>query len=129
MVTEKEILDLIPGSKKDGRSFAEFIAELFKGKFIEVYVGDAYEEVKFEQTSQQYPAVFCGKVVGAYKECLIISAAYIEKGDRKTPKLGNFMFISERAIRALNEVDGKGTIEDMFFRSKETLTIKDIFEK
>jgi len=127
MVTEKEIHDLIPGSKTAGRSFAEYIAELFKDKFIEIYVGDAYEEVSFEQTSQQYPAVFCGKVVGAYKECLIISAAYYNI-TRKNVQLGKFMFISERAIRSLAEVNGKGTLEDMFFRSKETLKIKELID-
>ena len=41
--------------------------------------------------------------------------------------MGNTMFINERAIRVLSEVDGKGTVEDMMLRSKETLDIRAAF--
>ena len=70
MASEKEIIDAIKLVQGSGKTFAEFLAELFKDKFIEVYVGDAYEDVSTEQISTTYPAVFCGKVVAAYRECL-----------------------------------------------------------
>ena len=101
-------------------TLAEFVADLFKDQFVEIYVGDCYEDIKFEQHSTQYPAVFCGKVIGAFKECLVISAAYVEG---REVRLGKLMFISERAIRTLSPVDGKGTLQDLFFRSKETLEV------
>lgn len=126
MATEQEVKDLVSQLKGSGKTFAEFLAELFKDKFIELYLGDSYEEVSTEQVSIAYPAVFCGKVVAAYRECLIINAAYIT--DKKL-KLGNLMFISERSIRALNEVDGNGILEDMFLRSRESLQVKADFDK
>ena len=101
-------------------TLAEFIAAVFKDQFIELYLGDAYEEVKFEQHQTAYAATFCGKVLGAYKECLIICAAYV---DGKDIKLGKVMFISERAIRTLSPVDGKSSLQDMFLRGKDTLDI------
>jgi hypothetical protein len=125
MVSETEIKELVTQSKGSGKSFAEFIAELFKDKFIEVYVGDSYEEVSTEQISMSYPAVLCGKVVAAYKECLVMNCAFINKSNHI--QLGNFLFISERAIRCLNEIDGNGTIEDMLLRSKESLDVKAVF--
>ncbi len=121
--TERKTLDLI-GEFDRSKTFAEFVAELFKDQFIEIYVGDCYENVEYEQHSTQYPAVFCGKVVGAFKECLIISAAYV-KG--KDVQLGKLMFISERAIRTLSPVDGKGTVQDLFLRSKDTLDVMNRF--
>lgn len=124
MATEHQILDTIQSLQGSGKTFAEFLAEVFKGKFIEVYVGDAYEDVSTEQISQSYPAVFCGKIVGAYRECLILNCAYVEN---KHMKIGNILFINERAIRALSEVDGKGTLEDMMLRSKESVEVKDAF--
>lgn len=125
MVTEEFVLQAVQTCNGDRqKTFAEFLAVVFKDKFIEIYLGDAYEEVSTEQISTSYPAVFCGKVVGAYRECLIISAAYAYN---KNTKLGNLMFINERAIRALNEVDGKGVLEDMFLKSRETLGIKAMF--
>jgi hypothetical protein len=127
MVTEKFVLDIVEECNKDRtKTLAEFIATVFNGKFIEMYLGDSYEEVSTEQISTAYPAVFCGKVVGAYRECLIVNSVFANSTTKKL-QLGNLMFISERAIRGLNEIDGNGIIEDMFLRSKESLDIKEHF--
>src|SRR6185369_1233140 len=123
MVSEKQLKDTIQQLQGTGKTFAEFLAELFADKFIEIYVGDSYEDISTEQISTAYPAVFCGKVVAAYRECLIIDCAYVSQHSHI--KLGHHLFINERAIRALNEVDGTGTLEDMMLRSKETLAVKD----
>jgi hypothetical protein len=127
MVEEEYVLEKIKEGNEGGRTktFAEFIASVFEDKFIEIYLSDSYEEVSMEQISQNYPAVFCGKVVGAYRECLIINSVFI--GNGKQMKLGNLMFLSERAIKAINEIDGNGIMEDMFLRSKESLLIKNQF--
>ena len=125
MVSETEIKELVIQSKGSGKSFAEFIAELFKDKFIEVYVGDSYEEVSTEQISVSYPAVLCGKVIAAYRECLVMNCAFVNKANHI--QLGNFLFISERAIKCFNEIDGNGTLEDMLLRSKESLDVKAAF--
>jgi hypothetical protein len=125
MVSEKLLLDKIQEFQGSGKTFAEFLADIFKDKFIEVYVGDSYEDVSTEQISTSYPAVFCGKVVAAYRECLIMNCAFV---NNRNLQFGNMMFVNERAIRALNQVDGKGTLEDMMLRSKETLEVKDAFE-
>ena len=123
MVSEKQLKDTIQQLQGTGKTFAEFLAELFAGKFVEIYVGDSYEDISTEQISTAYPAVFCGKIVAAYRECLIIDCAYVAHGSHV--RLGHHLFVNERAIRALNEVDGKGTLEDMMLRSKETLDVKD----
>jgi hypothetical protein len=125
MVSEKQLVETIRHLQGSGKTFAEFLAEIFKDKFIEIYVGDSYEDVSTEQVSTTYPAVFCGKVVAAYRECLIVNCAFA--GQTGHLQLGNMMFINERAIRALSEVDGQGTVEDMMLRSKETLDIKKRF--
>jgi hypothetical protein len=128
MVTEEFVLEQVQEANDGGRTktFAEFIASVFEGKFIEIYLGDSYEEVSTEQISTSYPAVFCGKVVTAYRECLVLNSVYVDSATKKM-KLGNLMFISERAIRGMNEIDGNGIIEDMFLRSSESLDIKDHF--
>jgi hypothetical protein len=128
MVTTEFVLQTVQESNDSGRTrtFAEFIAATFKDKFVEIYLGDSYEEVSTEQISTAYPAVFCGKVVTAYRECLVVNSVFVNSSTKKM-QLGNLMFISERAIRALNEIDGNGIIEDMFLRSKESLDIKENF--
>jgi len=127
MVSEESVSNLVQEFNKTDRSrtFAEFIAVLFKGQFIELYLGDSYEEVSTEQVSVSYPAVFCGKVISAYKECLIINSVFVDNS--KKIQLGNMVFINERSIRALNQIDGNGVLEDMFLRSRESLDIKSMF--
>lgn len=126
MVSEKYLSDTVQQLQGSGKTFAEFLATVFKDRFIEVYVGDVYEDVSTEQISTAYPAVFCGKVIGAYRECLMINCAHAASNHHL--ELGNILFVNERAIRALTEVDGKGTIEDMMLRSNETLSVKRSFQ-
>lgn len=127
MVTEQTIFDAVQECNKERtKTFAEFIATVFKDKFVEIYLGDSYEDVSVDQISTSYPAVFCGKVVTAYKECLVLNSIYVPDGS-KSPQLGNMVFISERAIRGMTEIDGNGLMEDMFLRSQESLTIKTLF--
>ena len=128
MTHEAEILGTIDEMQGSGKTFAEFLAKLFKGKVIEIYLGDAYEEVSTEQVSSSYPAVICGKVIGAYRECLIIDGGYTDRASKQIIS-GNTLFISERAIRALNEVNGKGVFEDSLLRSRESLDVGRLFSK
>ncbi len=133
MASENEVSNMIAQLKGSGKTFAEFLGELFKDKFIEIYLGDSYEEVSVEQVSVSYPAVFCGKVIGAYRECLIINCAYAERarGPSKTVgrefKLGQILFINERAIRALSSVGDNHVLEDSIMRSREAISIKGNF--
>lgn len=128
MPSESDVKKLVQEFNEHHRvkTFAEFIVHMFEGKFVEIYLGDSYEEVSTEQISTSYPAVFVGKVIGAFKECLIINSAYADRVSKKM-KIGNMVLINERAIRGLTEVDGNGIMEDMFLRSKESLIVKDEF--
>lgn len=119
MATEEHIKEKIEEFKGSGKTFAEFLSETLKDKLVEIYLGDSYEELSTEQVSTSYPAVFCGKIIGAYRECLMINCMHIDRA--KKIRLGHIMFINERAIRGLNEVDDNGVLEDMFMRSKETV--------
>lgn len=110
-----------------GKTFAEFLAEALQDQLVEIYLGDAYEEVSTEQISVSYPAVFCGKIISAYRECLMINTIYVDKN--KQVKSGQILFINERAIRALSQIDGDSILEDAFLRSKESLKVAKYFGK
>lgn len=132
MRSKEEISDIIQKFNVDRvKTFAEFIAEIFKDKYLEIYMGDSYEETKLEQTSMAYAAVFCGKVMGAYRECLIINSfRTVGSGRNSSRKTGNIVFLNERAIKALREVDGEGTINDLFIKSgHESFGIKEFVDK
>ena len=120
MIKEADIISKLSSMQDRSRTLAEFICEVFKDKNIEVYVGDSYEEVSIDQISQSFPAVVSGKVIGAFKECLVLNCAHVVG---KTLTNGNIIFINERAIRFLKGVDGISTLEDSFLRSKETIDL------
>lgn len=127
MIDSENISSLADEWKQHKRNatMAEFIYELFKDQYIEVYLGDSYEDISFEQISSSYPAVFCGKLIGAFKECLAIECIHVTKA--KTATQGNILFISERAIRALSPIDQNNTIQDMILRSNEVATVYGAF--
>jgi hypothetical protein len=125
MPTEKQIIDLANtfSSSDKEKTVAEFLAEALRGKYVEIYLGDAYEEISTEQVSTAALAVICGRVITAYKECLVLSAATVDRKLKKL-KLGNMLFINERAIRFLTEVNDDGILKDMYLKSEDTLDIK-----
>lgn len=139
MIPREELTSVVDELNVDREAtVADFLCKLFKGKYIEVYLGDAYEEVSVEQISTTYPAVFSGKVIGSYRECLIMEGSYIDRRMIQSKDLKNIsyksgkqIFISERAIRGLCEVDGRGVMDDIFIRSRDTIELKnlDLMEK
>lgn len=125
MINQQMVLDKINEFQGSGKTFAEFIANLFKDQNIEIYLGDSYEQVSTEQVSENIPAVFCGKVVGAYRECLILNCLYEVKTKRSTyEQLGHLLFVNERSIRALNPIGVSGMLGDMFMKSRQGLKLK-----
>lgn len=126
MISNTDLSNIIKDlNKKRTATLAEFIYACFKDKHIEIYLGDAYEDISVEQISTTYPAVFTGKVIAAYKECLILEGGYVDRKNKAT-KFGKQIFVNERAIRGLCEVDGNGILDDIFLRSRESVEIKKI---
>ena len=81
MATEKEFITNINdlnASEKE-HTFAELIAKTMKDKVVEVYIGDSYEDIKYDDSTTKYPAVLVGKVVTAYAECLVLNCIYVDK--------------------------------------------------
>lgn len=123
---EEHVCRMTEQFRNTGKTFAEFLSEALKDTLVEIYLGDAYEQVSTEQISTPYPAVFCGKIVSAYKECLVINCAYVDK--HKKLKSGKFVFINERAIRGLSAIDGSGSpLQSLFWRSSESTNLFEVF--
>jgi len=131
MATEKEFITNINdlnASEKE-HTFAELIAKTMKDKVVEVYIGDSYEDIKYDDSTTKYPAVLVGKVVPAYAECLVLNCIYVDQPSKKI-KSGNIVCLNERAIRMLTEVDEKGLLIDTFLSSRNhSKIVKDFLNK
>lgn len=126
MISENDVKNAIEHLKSDNKSFCEFIGEILKDRLVEVYMGDKYEEVSTEQIATPYPAVFCGKVIAGYKNCLVINCSYVKN---KKSETGNIVFLNEISIKAINEIDGNGILKDMLLNSQESVSIMKLFGK
>lgn len=93
-------------------TYAEVIAEKLTGKLVEVYLGEVYEQMHYQDNSNNIPAVIIGKIIESIGDCLIIDCIYLD--DKKEKKFGNLQYINAYNIRSITEVDGHGSIKDVF---------------
>lgn len=128
MANEFDFKDTIREFKEDGKkhTFAELIHRVWGGKIIEVYIGDTYEDIKYDDSTQKYVAILVGKVIDAYGECLVMNCAYIDQST-KTLKYGNIVCLNERSVRTITEVDETGILKDTFLSSRDSKIVKDLF--
>lgn len=128
MAREEEFItaiDEIHASGKD-MTFAELIAKVYKGRVVEIYVGDTFEDVKYDDSTQKYAAVVVGKVVAAYAECIVLNCAYMDQ-TTKSMQFGNIVCLNERGIRTITEVDDNGILKDTFLSSRDAKIVKGLF--
>lgn len=128
MAKENDFKETIQKFRADGQkhSFAELIAEVWGGKVIEVYIGDTYEDIKYDDSTHKYVSVLIGKVIDAYAECLIMNCVYIDQISKKV-KYGNIVCLNERSVRTITEVDETGILKDTFLSSRDGKIVKEVF--
>lgn len=125
MAKEEEFIKAIDEVHASGKdiTFAELIAKVFTGRVVEIYVGDTFEDVKYDDSTQKYAAVVVGKVVAAYAECIVLNCAYMDQAT-KTMQFGNIVCLNERGIRTITEVDNNGILKDTFLSSRDAKIVK-----
>jgi hypothetical protein len=126
MATEHEFINTIDllNSNNENITFAELVAKVWKNRIVEIYIGDTFEDIKFDDSTQKYPAILVGRVVAAYAECIILNCAYMDQSTKKV-RFGNIVCLNERAIRTITEVDESGILRDTFLNSRDGKIVKD----
>ena len=129
MATDKTFIDSIAEVREAGKkiTFAELLDKTLHGKLIEVYIGDNYENVNYDDATINYAAVLIGKVIAAYAECLVLDCVYVDQ-KTKDHKFGNIVCLNERAIRTVTEVDASGVLRDTFLSTRDSRVIKDMID-
>jgi len=127
MANEKQFIDAIKELKADAKkhSFAELIEKVWGGKIIEIYIGDSYEDIKFDESTTRNPAIVVGRVITAYAECLVLNCAYVDQATKKI-QFGNIVCLNERSVRTITEVDEAGILRDTFLNTGDGRIIKEL---
>lgn len=125
MANEQQFISAIQNLNANGEkiTFAELIAKVWGGKIVEIYIGDTYEDLKQEDSTQKVAAVVIGKVVAAYAECIVLNCAYVDQRTKKM-SFGNIVCLNERGIRTVTEVDESGVLKDTFLSSRDCKVVK-----
>ena len=128
MTTEKDFKDVIKEFRTDAKkhTLAELVAKVWANKVIEVYIGDTFEDIKYDDSTQKYVSILVGKVVDAYGECLIMNCAYVDQTTQKV-KFGNIVCLNERSVRTITEVDDTGILKDTFLSSRDGKIVREVF--
>lgn len=127
MAKAEEFVKVIEEARKEEKkvSLAEIVGRALKGKVVEIYVGDTFEDIKYDDSSTKIVAVVVGKVIDAYAECIVLDCAYADQNTGKL-KFGNIICLNERAIRFLTEIDEVGMLRDIFISTRNGKLIKDL---
>ncbi len=127
MAKAQEFVDVIEAARKEDKkvTLAEIVGRTLKGRIVEIYVGDTYEDIKYEDSTTKVVAVVVGRVIDTYAECLILDCAYTDPSTGKL-KFGNIVCLNERAIRFLTELDDTGMLRDVFLSTRDGKKIKDL---
>lgn len=92
------------------------------GKTIEVYLGDQSETLNFDEYSVPQNCSIFGKLIDVFDRFIILNCYYI---DPRTKQLrqGNTLYVNAFQIRAMSEVNDKGSLADVFLHSKDAKLI------
>lgn len=93
----------------------------FKDKYVQVYIGDQYEELQQFDYSQTVNGTIYGKFLNVCGEFLILDCFYY---DNKELKSGNIVFVNSWHIKSILEVKSKGSMSDVLLSIKDIVLIR-----
>jgi len=130
MATEKEFVDALDQARtfEKRSSMAEIVGRTLKGRIVEIYVGDTFEDIKYDDCTSKSASVLVGRVIDAYAELIVLDCAYTDQLTRKL-QFGNIICLNERSIRFLTEIDEKGMLRDTFINTRDGKLLKDFLMK
>jgi hypothetical protein len=104
------------------KSFSDELLTKFKGKVLEFYIGDQAENISWEEYSIPMNSVIIGKLIEVLDRFITIQCYYIDKSGKTKSDL--IVYINAFQIRAMSELDGNGSLNDVFLGCKNAEKIR-----
>lgn len=105
------------------RKISDILLKQYKGKILEIYIGDQIETLNFDDYSVPQNCSIYGKLIDVLDRFIILDCYYIDSQTKKL-KSGNHLFLNAFQIRAFTEINGIGSLSDVFLHSKDALKIR-----
>lgn len=111
------------GNGDNLRKFSDELLTKYKGKILELYIGDQCETLNFDEFSVPMNCSIFGKLVDVLDRFIIIDCYYFDPRSKRL-MTGNHVYINAFQIRAMSEVNGKGSLGDIFLHVNDAKTVR-----
>ena len=105
-------------NKIKGKTFSEIAESLYKDKLVEIYCGDSFEEISFDQVSTKKPCVLVGKILKGIGNLLIINVLSNESDSKS-----KIICLNEFNISMVTEKDDE-FLHDYFIQTSNSFKVK-----
>jgi hypothetical protein len=108
----------------NGDNLRKFTDDLIskKGKILEIYIGDQCETLNFEDYSVPQNCSIFGKLIDVLDRVILLDCFYVDS--KKQLRTGNIVYINTFQIRAMSEVNGEGSLGDVFLHVNDAGRIR-----
>lgn len=96
------------------------------GSLVELYIGDQCMTMNYDEMSIPQNSSIFGKILDVLDRFVVLECLYIENGQLKK---GNKIYINAFQIRAMTELNGIGSLQDIFLNAKDAQTIRKLLKK
>lgn len=111
----------------DLRKFSDELLMKFKGKILEFYIGDQSETMNYDEVSIPKNCSIFGKLVDVLDRMVVVDCYYIDQTTKQV-KSGNKIYLNSFQIRAMTEVDGNGSLADIFLSVNAAAKIRKLIK-
>ena len=111
------------GNGDNLRKFSDELLIKYKGKVLELYIGDQCETLNFEDFSVPQNCSILGNLIDVLDRFIILDCYYVD-AKTKQLKTGNNVYINAFQIRAMTEVNDKGSLGDIFLHVNDSKLIR-----
>jgi hypothetical protein len=104
------------------KKFSDELLTKFKGKIVELYIGDQYESLEFEGYSMPQNCIIYGKIMDVLDRFIILDCFYVD--NMNEVRNNNIVYINAFQIRAMTELNAQGSLADIFLSTRDASKIR-----
>lgn len=122
-----EVFNLPQNGNSELRKFSDELLTKFKGKILEIYIGDQSETINYDEVSVPKNCSIFGKLIDVLDRMVVLQCYYIDPISKQI-KSDDCVYINSFQIRAMTEIDGSGSLGDIFLSVNAATKIRKLIK-
>lgn len=104
------------------KKFSDELLTKYKGKMLEIYIGDQCETINFEEYSVPQNCIIYGKLIDVLDRMLVLECYYVNEAKQIQPS--SVIYINSFQVRLMTELNERGTLNDIFLSAKSSEKVR-----